>query len=87
MEEDRVGDVWEAPAQGAWPSLKRVVTAVGPGPTLNGKRPGLFQYGDFRAAFVAGVPGGWRNHAKAEELLAMGFVKVARGICPHRQFL
>ena len=80
MEEDRVGDVWECPTQGAWPSMKRIVTHVGHKPTLGGKRPGLFAYGDFNNP----GPGGWRNHATAEEMIAMGFVKVARGICPHK---
>lgn len=79
MEEDRVGDVWECPAPCAWGTLRRIVTAVGDRPTLNGRRPGMFQYGDLNP-----WAGGWRNHATAEEMIAMGFVKVARGTCPHK---
>jgi hypothetical protein len=79
LEEDRVGDVWECPVQGAWGAMRRVVTAIGNCPTLNGRRPGMIQYGDLNP-----WAGGWRNHATAAELSAMGFVKVACGISPHR---
>lgn len=72
MEEDRVGDVWECPQDGAWPLLRRIVTKISP---PSGKRPGMFQYGD-----AAPWAGGWRSHATAAEMSAKGFVKVARGI-------